>query len=174
MLAARDVPALLYVPAGLMGSTAGWLPEPADEPILDAERLRRLIATAPIEIGLHGWDHADMTTVDAAELERHTAQGRRVLAEAVGTPVRSFAYPYGAHCAAARDAVRDAGFSHAFSVFTDAGPWAVSRVDVNATDTLTSFRVKLLPHYRAAWGALEQAPVLRRAVRRLTTLARPR
>lgn len=169
VLARHAVPALLYVPAGLLGSTAEWLPSPADEPILDAADLRRVSETAPVEIGLHGWDHQDMTTLTAAELVRHTRHGREVLTEALGAPIRSFAYPYGSHDAASRAAVRDAGFGHAFSVFVDAGPLAVSRVDVNATDSLASFRVKLLPQYRRVWAALDRAPGVRRAVRRLTT-----
>ena len=42
-------------------------------------------------------------------------------------------------------------------VFDDHGRFAVSRVDVNATDTLTSFRIKVqLPHYRRWWTALDR------------------
>ena len=32
-----DVPALLFAPSGLLQETAGWLPAPADEPILGPE-----------------------------------------------------------------------------------------------------------------------------------------
>ncbi len=41
----------------------------------------------------------------------------------------------------------------------------MSRVDVNATDTLASFRLKVqLPGYRTWWAALDRAPRRARAV----------
>ena len=84
--------------------------------------------------------------------------------------MRSFAYPFGGHDHAARAAVAAAGFDIGFSVFDDAGRHAVSRIDVNATDSLASFRFKVqLPHYRRWWNALERAPVVRRHVRALTS-----
>ncbi|MEQ7849297.1 polysaccharide deacetylase family protein [Nocardioides kribbensis] len=166
------VPAVLFVPSGLVGATATWLPEPASSPLLQPERLRGLPALG-VEIGLHGRDHRDLRGIDPEELHRQTALARAELADFLGAPaarcVRSFAYPYGAHDRAARDAVAAAGFLEAFSVFDDAGPMAVSRVDVNATDTLRSFRVKLMPQYRRAWRALESAPALRRLVHKVST-----
>lgn len=164
------VPALLYVPADLAGRTARWLPRPAEERLLDPAALRHLHGLPGIELGVHGGDHLDLRGCGREELDRqvHRAHGR--LADLVGEPVRSFAYPFGAHDAAARVAVAAEGFAVAFSVYDDAGPHAVSRIDVNATDTLASFRLKVqLPHYRRWWGALERVPAVRRQVRALTT-----
>ena len=79
------------------------------------------------------------------------------------------AYPFGLHDEAAREAVRRSGARVAFSVFDDAGTFAVSRVDVNAADTLRTFRIKLMPRYRRIWRLLQCAPWMRRAVRRVAT-----
>lgn len=167
VLAARSVPFVLFVCAGLMGRTAWWLPQPADSPILCADELGRLLGEAPMEIGGHGYDHTHMLEMSPAELTRQTDEVRSLLEELSGAPVRAFAYPYGSHDADARDAVRDAGYDVAFSVFDDLGRLAISRVDVNATDTLASFRLKLIPHYRTWWRAMGRLGVLRRAVRRI-------
>ncbi|WP_244928570.1 polysaccharide deacetylase family protein [Nocardioides sp. W7] len=171
------VPALLYVPSDLVGRTARWLSSPADEPLLDADALRHLHGLPLVELGVHGADHSDLRRRPPGELAHQVRQAHDVLADLVGAGVRSFAYPYGTHDPAARAAVAAAGFDVAFSVFDDAGPYAVSRIDVNATDTLASFRLKVqLPHYRLWWSALDRAPVIRRQVRALATrgAGRPR
>jgi peptidoglycan/xylan/chitin deacetylase (PgdA/CDA1 family) len=167
VLASRSVPFVLFVCAGLMGRTAWWLPQPADSPILCAEALTQLLEQAPMEIGGHGYDHVHMLEMSTEELTRQTGEVKSILQEVSGAPVRAFAYPYGSHDADARDAVQAAGYDIAFSVFDDKGRLAISRVDVNATDTLASFRLKLIPHYRTWWRAMGRLGVVRRGVRRI-------
>lgn len=171
-LRARAVPAVVFVPAGLVGGTADWLPQPPGERLLDSERLRA-IAQDGVEIGAHAFEHIDMRGLDSRELDRQTAQACEVLAELTGSPIRAFAYPFGAHDSRAREAVARAGCLVGFSVFEDDGLLAVSRVDVNATDTMMSFRLKLLPGYRIWWRALGRAAVVRRLIRRLVARRPP-
>ncbi len=159
------VPALLFVPSGLVGKDAHWLDSPAHEPIMDAEQLRRLGDDYGIEVGAHGGDHRDLRGLDPVELERQTAGAGRVLGELLDREARALAYPYGGHDADARAAAERSGALVAFSVFDDVGPFAVSRVDVNATDTLHSFRLKLMPQYRRVWNVLQRARWVRRLVR---------
>jgi hypothetical protein len=80
---------------------------------------------------------------------------------------RAFAFPFGAFDRRACQAVAAAGFEVAFSVFDDAGRFAISRVDVNATDNGPSFRLKLVPGYRRWWRASTQLGPLRRTAGRL-------
>jgi peptidoglycan/xylan/chitin deacetylase (PgdA/CDA1 family) len=163
------VPAVLYVPSDLVGHTARWLPTPAGEPLLDPEGVLDVHRRPLLEIGVHGADHTDLRRRTGGELDHQVRHAHDSLADLLGERVRSFAYPFGSHDAAARDAVASQ-FEVAFSVFDDVGPYAVSRVDVNATDTLSSFRLKmLLPDYRRWWAALDRAPLVRRQVRALTT-----
>ena len=166
VLRRRGVPALLFVPSGLVGKEARWLDSPAHEPILSAEELRRLPDDYGIEVGAHGRDHRDLRGLAPAELDRQVGQACRELAGLLRREVRSLAFPYGGHDADARAAAERSGVRLAFSVFDDHGPFAVSRVDVNATDTSRSFRVKLMPHYRRVWNVLQRAPWARRLVRR--------
>lgn len=173
VLERHRVPALLYVPSGLVGATARWLPRPADEPLLDRDELVEVLASPYVEAGLHGSDHQGLYGAPSDVLDTQVHRAHDELGSLLGHRVRSFAYPFGAHDAAARAAVAAEGFDVAFSVYDDVGAMAVSRVDVNATDTLASFRLKVqLPHYRRWWNALERAPVVRRQVRALATRAR--
>jgi peptidoglycan/xylan/chitin deacetylase (PgdA/CDA1 family) len=171
ILEQRGVPAVLFVPSGLMGATAEWLPEPADEPILGAEALRRLSRTTSIEMGGHGCRHVQMVGLTADQLLEETTRVREALAETVGAPVRAFAYPFGDHDEEAVRAVEDAGYEVGFSVHRDLGRFAISRVDVNAKDNARTFRLKLIPWYRVWWRAMEYVPWLRRTANRL--LSRP-
>jgi peptidoglycan/xylan/chitin deacetylase (PgdA/CDA1 family) len=165
ILAELQVPAVLFVPAGLLGRTAEWLPRPQNEPLVDRAILQSLNSYG-IEIGGHGWDHRSMEGLDAADLPRQVVDVRDCLAGLLGTRPRAFAYPYGAFDTSSRHALAEAGWDIAFAIFTDVGEYAVSRVDVNATDTLATMQVKMLPAYRALWRASGHMAPVRRALHR--------
>jgi peptidoglycan/xylan/chitin deacetylase (PgdA/CDA1 family) len=174
ILAAAGVPAVLFMPAGLVGGHCSWMPDLATEPLLTADELRAVRAMG-IEVGAHGLDHVSLLGMSDAELRRQTAGARERLADLTGAAPRSFAYPYGDFDQRAQAAVQTAGFEVAFSVFDDAGRYAISRVDVNATDNASSFRVKLLPGYRRWWRAMNRlGPARRTAGRLIRGPSRPR
>ena len=162
-----EVPAVMYVPAGLLGGTSSWLPEQPDLPLISPDRVREL-AGMRIEVGGHGWDHPDMRRLAADELQQNTAVVRERLHELAGYAPRSFAYPFGWHDRAARAAVQAAGYDIAFSIYEDRGPWAVSRSDVKPADTWSTVRWKLRPGYRRLWRAAGVAKPFRAALRRAT------
>lgn len=166
LLAAANIPAVLFVLPALLGGRSGWLPQMPDEPLVDADELRDLVKMG-VEIGAHGLDHTSLVGLSDAELLSHTAGAREQLADLTGTPPRAFAYPFGAFDRRARLAVEKAGFQVAFSVFDDVGRYAISRVDVNTTDTPQSFRFKLVPGYRRWWRAAGRLSPARSAVRKL-------
>jgi peptidoglycan/xylan/chitin deacetylase (PgdA/CDA1 family) len=166
LLAAAGVPSLLFVCPALVGGRSSWMPETPDEPILDAVMLRD-VRDLGVEVGVHGWDHSRMVGMPERELLRHTTEAAERIAEMTGVAPRAFAYPYGDFDEAARRSVQAAGFRVGFSVFRDAGRHAISRVDVNARDTVRSFRLKLLPGYRRLWCAAGSVPDLRRRVGQL-------
>lgn len=166
MLAEAGVPALLFVPPGRLGESSSWMDDFADEPLMDADTLRRMPAFG-IEVGCHGWDHTVMVGLSDAELRRHTVEARDALADLTGSVPRAFAYPEGRYDRRSLEAVRDAGFEVAFSVHDDEGRFAISRVDVNSTDTPSTFRIKMVPGYRRLWRLANRATVVRRTVRRV-------
>lgn len=170
VLRALGVPAVLFVCPGLLGGRSSWMPETPDERLLDAAGLRSVVRDG-IEVGGHGWDHADMTGRDAASLRRHTDDVAEALADATGVRPRAFAYPFGAHDADARIAVAGAGYAVAFATHAGDPPMAVPRVDLNALDTSRSFRIKTWAGYAVARRALGRVPGARSRVHRWVGLA---
>lgn len=167
-LSKLGIPCALFVSVGLVGDTAQWLPRPAHEPIMTRDDV--IAADSPlVEIGLHGWDHTSMLACTPEELATQVQRGRDELSSWLGNAPRAFAYPFGDHDQAAREAVAEAGFEIAFSVFDHVGPMAISRVDVNATDTMNTFRFKLIPGYRRIWRWVNSMAALRRGSRAVLT-----
>ncbi|MBM7520310.1 polysaccharide deacetylase family protein [Nocardioides nitrophenolicus] len=163
ILESLGIPSVLYVPVGLLGGRADWLGDRLRYPLLSAGEVQGL-RTQGMAIGAHGLDHADLTRLGDAELLRQTQETRDTLAELLGTEVPTFAFPYGAHDARVRDAVAAAGYRAAFSVHEAAGRFGIQRVDVNATDTLRTLRVKLHGLYPAARRTSRHVPRARRLV----------
>jgi peptidoglycan/xylan/chitin deacetylase (PgdA/CDA1 family) len=111
---------------------------PADQ-LMDWSQVRQLVS-AGFEIGAHSADHFNLARISELELERQVAGAKARIEAETGTPVRSFAYPYGgpAHVTSAvQEAVRRAGFECAFT--------AVNGV-VTGADELTS-----LPRLALNW-----------------------
>ena len=172
LLAARGVPAVLFALAGRVGGRSAWMPETPDEPLLDGDGLRELERHG-VRVEAHGWDHTLLPGLPAAELRRQVADTRDALGGLLGRAPVAFAYPSGRHDAAARAAVRDAGYACAFAVH-DAPDrrWAGRRVDVNPTDTDRSFALKAGPWWPLAYGTVGRVAPLRRSVHRARRLGR--
>lgn len=177
VLSSLGVPAVLFLPPAHLGRTSAWMPRMPGEPLLPSHRLGEL-AGLGIEVGVHGHDHTLMVGMSEAQLRRHTAEAADCLAALVGYAPRAFAYPEGVHDRAAVAAVRAAGFATAFSIqgtCVDGGRdrrFAAPRIDVNATDTAFTFRLKAAPWWPLAAGVGRRAPGLRARAHRLAGSAR--
>jgi glycosyltransferase involved in cell wall biosynthesis/peptidoglycan/xylan/chitin deacetylase (PgdA/CDA1 family) len=68
----------------------------------------RTWATQGVEFGAHSRTHANLTTLDGAELDAEIAGSHDDLAEILGEPVLSFAYPFGEQNEATRTAAKKA------------------------------------------------------------------
>ena len=90
--------AVVFIVTGLVGGTNAWdeARGSATHRLLTAEQIRYW-ATQGIEFGAHSRTHADLTTLSAEELAKEIVGGRDELANLLGSPVTSFAYPYGAY-----------------------------------------------------------------------------
>jgi peptidoglycan/xylan/chitin deacetylase (PgdA/CDA1 family) len=98
LLAERGLPATVFCVAGRLGADSDWpsaRPGAARLPLLAAPDLAELAANG-FEIGSHGMEHAPLVGGSEPQLHREIVESRRVLEQAVGVPVSSFAYPYGA------------------------------------------------------------------------------
>ncbi|WGY04589.1 polysaccharide deacetylase family protein [Nocardioides sp. QY071] len=163
ILESLGIPSVLYVPVDLLGGRATWLGDRLRYPLLSAGEVQGLRAQG-MAIGAHGSDHADLTRAGDTDLRRQTVEARAALTELVGEEVATFAFPYGLHDRRVRAAVEAAGYRAAFSVHDPAGRFGIQRVDVNATDTLRTLRVKLHGLYPAARRTSRHVPRTRRLV----------
>ena len=164
LLGELGVPATVFILSGLFGGRSEWMPEMPAEPLMTAEEVLATRAGG-FELGLHGMDHTALPGLPPHELRRQVRTAAQGLAELTGQWPRAFAYPYGDHDAAARSAVAAAGLDIAFATHDSDGPLAVPRVDVNATDSSATFRVKTLRSYTQLRRLGGTVPGLRPAVR---------
>ncbi|MGN6487375.1 MAG: polysaccharide deacetylase family protein [Devosia sp.] len=103
-LLVRDLTAQFFVLTGRLG-------QPGSLGEADVAALR----THGMGVGSHGTVHSDLTALSPAQLADELAQSRVTLEVICGAPVRSFAIPFGRYNRAVLQAIRQAGFTTAFS-----------------------------------------------------------
>jgi peptidoglycan/xylan/chitin deacetylase (PgdA/CDA1 family) len=117
VLADAGAGATLYMSVGHMGGPAGWLGPHAEALglIMNWSQLAEVAATG-IEIGNHSMFHHPLDVLPEKQLDREIRDSHDRLADAVGRPVRSFAYPHGYNSATVRTLVARHGHSNACEV----------------------------------------------------------
>jgi peptidoglycan/xylan/chitin deacetylase (PgdA/CDA1 family) len=156
-----DVPATVYVTIGFIGSSSPWIGADGDGAMMDASQLRDL-ATAGWELGAHTMTHPDLSTMDYEACRQEIEQSRVALEEITGSPVETFAYPFGRYGPEAIAAARDSGLIAA--VTTGSGSWApyeLTRAMMGAADPMPVTLLKLTDRYEP----LLRSPPLRIARR---------
>jgi peptidoglycan/xylan/chitin deacetylase (PgdA/CDA1 family) len=144
----RGMRATWFIVSGSIGQPPRW-PEdgrPAGR-LLNADELREMRENG-MEVGSHTVSHTRMTGLDDMNLMRELAHSKATLEDLLGSPVDSFAYPYGDWDARCAEAVQQAGYSAACTTRTgwalrDNTPYQLRRLTVFNTDTTSSFARKL-------------------------------
>jgi peptidoglycan/xylan/chitin deacetylase (PgdA/CDA1 family) len=113
-LARRGFTASVYIISDRVGGKNDW-DDGTPWPLLSAAQIGEL-AAAGIEIGSHSATHARLSGADADVLRAEVTGSREQLSRITDAEIRGFAYPYGDMDAAARRAVRDAGYEYACAV----------------------------------------------------------
>lgn len=134
-LARRDFTATVFVISDRVGGTNDWDPG-TPWPLLSRAQVGEL-AAAGMEIGSHGATHTRLAGADVRSLETEVGGSRQRLSGLADAEIRGFAYPYGDMDAAARRAVREAGYDYACAVRTPRaalGLHALPRVYVGQRD----------------------------------------
>lgn len=113
-LADRNFPSTLYMITGaLAGGPWDCVLPPAR--MLGADDLPGVEA-AGVEIGAHSHTHPQLDLLSDRAAADELARSRDVLADALGHPIRGFAYPHGYWRAGVRQLVATAGFDSACAV----------------------------------------------------------
>jgi peptidoglycan/xylan/chitin deacetylase (PgdA/CDA1 family) len=130
----------------------------------------RAMAGAGVEIGCHGYTHADLGPItDRRLLEHEIVASRDRLQDLLGRPIRYFAFPYGLHAnlsAAAFDIAQAAGYAgvcSAYGGFNFPGDEAFHLQRIPADNTMVrlknwmTFDPRKLRTPRFAWEPTNQA-----------------
>jgi peptidoglycan/xylan/chitin deacetylase (PgdA/CDA1 family) len=108
-LAKSGFTATVYVVSG-----SGDLPSSAGRPRMAWNQIKEL-QRAGIEIGAHTISHPDLRRLAERDVEREVAGSRAAIEDAIGAPVKSFAYPFGYYNEQVRNVVKGY-FANACSV----------------------------------------------------------
>jgi peptidoglycan/xylan/chitin deacetylase (PgdA/CDA1 family) len=164
-LARRGAGATVFAVSGQLGGTNAWDVAGGERPerLMDAGELGALEAHG-VEVGSHGRSHVDLAELDDGALAAEASGSRRDLEAALGRPVSSFSYPYGRASAAARRAVRAAGYAAAVAIHLHPGavagdPWGVPRQPVRPGDGRLELWLKATGLY-PAWSRLPRLGLL--------------
>jgi peptidoglycan/xylan/chitin deacetylase (PgdA/CDA1 family) len=139
----RGFGATAYVISGRLGGTNDWDEGPSWS-LMSADEVGKL-AAAGIEIGSHSATHIRLAGLSAEQLAAEVGASRTDLAALLGAEIRGFCYPCGSMDAAARRAVRDAGYDYACAVEAppaDVGLMALPRIYVGQQDGAARMAVK--------------------------------
>jgi peptidoglycan/xylan/chitin deacetylase (PgdA/CDA1 family) len=137
--------ASMFIISNRLGGLNEWDEGPR-WPLMSASQVGEL-TEAGMEIGSHAATHMRLAGVGADQLEAEVGGSRTSLSELVGDRIRGFAYPYGSMDAAARQAVRDAGYDYACAVQTpvaELGFTALPRIYIGQRDSARRLAAKRL------------------------------
>lgn len=108
------------------------------------------ISKAGIEIGAHTFNHPDLTTLSAAQVQNQLGPPKTTLENLIGKPVLDFAYPAGRYDSSVVAAVQAAGYQSAVTTepgtthsWGDRFTW--TRQEVLGTESLDDFTAQLGP-----------------------------
>jgi peptidoglycan/xylan/chitin deacetylase (PgdA/CDA1 family) len=130
----------------------------SDLPDTDARKM----INAGWELASHTITHADLTTLDAASLQREVAASRQILRKRFGVPVNNFCYPSGRYDDTVISAVHRAGYTGAESevsgLATATHPYILNRIEVLNSDGLAGFVQKLQAAESGATASFAPSP----------------
>ncbi|KEZ79052.1 polysaccharide deacetylase family protein [Salinisphaera hydrothermalis] len=131
VLRAHGFPATMFAVADRLGARADWLTSPSagDDRLMDAATLRAL-ADDGLDIGAHSATHPRLSRLPPAKRDAEIADARNRLQDALGRPVKHFAYPYGDYDADVRDRVAAAGFASALTCIRDRAERAANAYEI--------------------------------------------
>ncbi|MBO1331951.1 polysaccharide deacetylase family protein [Streptomyces sp. VRA16 Mangrove soil] len=128
--------------------STGWLKGAHDtgrglDTMLDWDQVRAL-AGQGVEIGGHSHTHPQLDQLPDDDLEFELRECREIVAQELGGPPVSFAYPYGHSDRRVRQAVRTAGYAQSLAVGNGLarrrqGPYALQRVTVRRSTGAAEF-----------------------------------
>jgi peptidoglycan/xylan/chitin deacetylase (PgdA/CDA1 family) len=145
VLRGRGAKGTFFVVTRRLDETNNWdqSGELSRRPLLSRAQVREMIRGG-MEIGAHSRHHMALPGLAPEELEQQVAGSRRDLEGGLALSASAFAYPYGLHDRASRDAAEGAGFTGACCSRSGVNDpvvpdYLLRRVEVRGTDSLLRF-----------------------------------
>lgn len=118
------------------------------------------VAARGHEVGAHGRTHRELATLAGDDLRGEIAGSRAEIARGAGTTPALFCYPRGSESPAVRQAVAEAGFAAALTVYPGPNrpggdPFGLTRTEISGRDDLATFAAKLEGRHDA-WHRIVQ------------------
>ena len=131
-LAERGLPATVFITTGMTGLSN----------TMSDDQLRELDSLDGIELGAHSVSHPHLDAIGAEQAKGEIERSRDDLAEILGHPIASFAYPHGAYSPTVRKLVDAAGFDAVAAVKNALShpaddPLAIARWTIHSGVSLT-------------------------------------
>jgi peptidoglycan/xylan/chitin deacetylase (PgdA/CDA1 family) len=107
-----QIPATVYAVAGMAGGQSDWLYDDnlTPAPLMNVEQMRTVQKSGLVTIGSHAISHPRLTRIPADVMADEVVRSRRILENALQTPVEHICYPYGDHNVDVIDVARAAGY----------------------------------------------------------------
>jgi peptidoglycan/xylan/chitin deacetylase (PgdA/CDA1 family) len=168
------IPATVFVTTGLIGEANPWMSPDSGARMMTIEELRDL-ASAGFEIGSHTVTHPDLSELDYKSCLAEMLESSRTLERLLGSPVRTFAYPFCHFGPAAVAAAKEAGFFAAVTCHGRGGwnRFELRRSMISRKDGTGIFLLKLTDLYQPLFNSLP-GRLLRAATRRARARRRAR
>jgi len=111
-----DANAIVFVPAGLVGSFNQWDYEKLNvrKKLMNWEEIKRVYKEG-IEIGSHALTHPFLTKIPKEKVKTEIQDSKKMLEDILSTEITCFCYPYGDYNKTIRDLVIEAGYKYAFT-----------------------------------------------------------
>ncbi|MFN3598159.1 MAG: polysaccharide deacetylase family protein [Aquificaceae bacterium] len=144
-----NVPAIIFVPAGLVGTYNQWDYQKLNvkKPLMDWWHLRELVKM-DIEIGSHSLSHPYLSQISPQKANEEIRASKSLLEDKLSVEIKSFCYPYGDYNPQVRDLVANAGYKLAFTtregkVEDSPNPFEINRITIFGNDFLPKFLLKV-------------------------------
>ena len=157
VLTNKNIPTTYFIPTAHLGKEAAWIADKERRkrtgPILSAENLKLLSKNKGVTIGSHGMNHRRLTEIKDDDARKELAESKKQLENITGTKVKTHSFPHGVYDARHVAMARKAGYNYVFTVEptivvgNQKSP-VIGRVQVEPTDWLMEFKLKVLGAYR--------------------------
>jgi peptidoglycan/xylan/chitin deacetylase (PgdA/CDA1 family) len=155
ILREHSIPATVFVTTGLIGEPNPWMSPDSGARMMTIEELRDL-TSAGFEIGSHTVTHPDLSELDFESCLAEMLESSSTLERLLGSPVRTFAYPFCHFGPAAVAAAKEAGF---FAAVTCQGRGGWNRFElrrsmISGKDGIGIFLLKMTDMYQPLFNSL--------------------